>query len=1051
MAEQTFKSPGFFETEVDLSTRERVITGVPAGIAGTAETGPAFVPVTLGSMIDFNNKFGNVTPDKFGPYAVNEFLKNRTAITYVRVLGAGANRTETEIGVTDIEGTVKSAGFIIEGTANAEDVDPLLKRNMGDVVFLSAIHTVPTEWEVPGYPIFTDNRTFGLSAGGDVNLIRGMIFTTSGSRIELLDYDATYDGLPTSDDVATVSSYSDTEDDGTFKLIVSSSQYGNNFANDEGWAGIKIYTASLDPSSKHYVSKILNSDPDMFFKEQHLLYGDFAVESEIARVKSDATATIGLLSGSKNTSAASGNTEQTFEAAYGRFDTRYKPAQTTWFISQPYGDTEYNLFYFETISDGAKASARVKISISSIRRSADPKQPYGSFTVEVRDFGDTDRNIKVLERYPNCTLNPADDDYIAKRIGDMKVYYNFDATTDSERRLVVDGKSPNKSAFVRVVMNGELESSNNIPQNSLPFGFRGLPALKTTDTLTDSSDTYLSPGSAAPLHRCRRLYGATTAASSILTASVIPPVPYRFKVTKGKVKETSSPVYIGEIGSSETADANLYWGVKFERLPLTGSMSKSVLNSNASSIPNPLITAYSKFLGISKMDVLVSGSGADVFNDNKFTLARVALYNAVADGETLGDAIPSQITGSASEHILEAAYLRDQDPDFSNYTVSPDSRARLTMASLLSYADSHSYFNRFTNYLKFTNMMFGGFDGNNILDKDMRLMNDRASSSTSGGKAGGSNITDLNSSYSPGQGPDNNTVFAYRTAAKILLDPMNSRINIMTVPGIRDANVTDHTADLTRDFNQAIYLMDIPSYDQNSNRLYDDSSAKPNVLNTAETFDARSIDNNYVATYFPDVSIVDEINNNRVVKVPSSVVALGALGYNDSVSYPWFAPAGFNRASLENVRNTGVRLTTQNRDTLYELRINPIANFPDGGFVIFGQKTLQQAHTALDRVNVRRMLLEVKRLVVGVANKIVFEQNTPATRARFVAQVTPLLSVVQSQQGIDQFKVIMDSSNNTVEDIEDNRLNGRIVLVPTRAVEFIAIDFIITNAGVSFD
>ena len=161
--------------------------------------------------------------------------------------------------------------------------------------------------------------------------------------------------------------------------------------------------------------------------------------------------------------------------------------------------------------------------------------------------------------------------------------------------------------------------------------------------------------------------------------------------------------------------------------------------------------------------------------------------------------------------------------------------------------------------------------------------------------------------------------------------------------------------------------------------------------------------------------------------------------------------AGFNRGALDSVVNTTVRLTTANRDELYENRINPIANFPNGGFVIFGQKTLQQAQSALDRVNVRRMLIEVKRLVSDVANKIVFEQNTPRTRSKFVAQVTPLLAVIQSQQGIDQFKVVMDSSNNASEDIESNRLNGRIILVPTRAVEFIAIDFIITNAGVSFD
>ena len=144
-------------------------------------------------------------------------------------------------------------------------------------------------------------------------------------------------------------------------------------------------------------------------------------------------------------------------------------------------------------------------------------------------------------------------------------------------------------------------------------------------------------------------------------------------------------------------------------------------------------------------------------------------------------------------------------------------------------------------------------------------------------------------------------------------------------------------------------------------------------------------------------------------------------------------------------------MTAGDRDTLYESMINPIANFPDAGFVIFGQKTLQQSRSALDRVNVRRMLLEVKRLVVDIANKLLFEQNTPETRARFVSQLTPLLSVIQQQQGIDQFKIVCDNSNNTHEDAEANRMNGRIIVVPTRAVEFIAMDFIITNSGVDFE
>jgi phage tail sheath protein FI len=197
------------------------------------------------------------------------------------------------------------------------------------------------------------------------------------------------------------------------------------------------------------------------------------------------------------------------------------------------------------------------------------------------------------------------------------------------------------------------------------------------------------------------------------------------------------------------------------------------------------------------------------------------------------------------------------------------------------------------------------------------------------------------------------------------------------------------------------------------------------------------------------VTQTDPFTGRRVV-LPASVAALSAIAFSDKIAYPWYAPAGFSRGALAAVSNTQVRLNSADRDTLYVARINPIARLPDVGYVIFGQKTLQVSRSALDRLNVRRMVLEVKRIVVGIANMIVFEQNTPATRARFVDSVTPQLAVIQAQQGIESFRVVMDSSNNTETDVEANRLNGRIVIVPTRTVEFIAIDFIVTNAGVSF-
>ena len=1051
MAEQTFRSPGFFEREIDLTQRTVEIEGVPAGVIGTAAHGPAFVPVTLGSFIDFERKFGTLSQDRFGPFAVREWLKNRTAVTYIRVLGAGAANSTGDIQTTLSQGTVKNAGFRIKGTEST--ANGAVGRHEGAVQFIVASHDV-NEYESAGYPLFTDSDSFDTSTS--VRLVRGMILTATGSRIQLLDHDQSYSVTNTADDLAKISGYTGSSEDGTFKLVLSSA-IGSTFGNDESKIGVRIYTASLNPTSDHYIGKFLNKNPDRFQDDQHLFYADFSVEDELARVTYNASkGTVAIVSGSAGTSASSGDTAQTFRDAFGRFDTRYRAAKTTSFISQPFGTKEYDLFHFESLDDGEIGNKKVKISISNLKRSGNKRSDFGTFTVLVRHYDDTDTNLKILEQYPLCTLNPKDENYIANKIGDMKVYYNFDAETESERRLNVEGKRPNRSQYIRIVMNRAVEDGL-IPDNTLPFGFRGLPLIKTNDNFTDD-DNVLAGGTLGK--RLSAVQGSAAVAGEHLTGSILPPVPFRFKATRGALTKDATPSFTGQPGALELADNRFFWGVKTETLPLTGTIGDAILQSNASSTKSVLVESYSKFLGLQKLDTVVTGSGADAFNNNKFSLSKVALYNQIATTSTIEASIATELTGTANEHMRQAAYLRNGALETKNYTILDDGTEaiqRITFATLIA-ARNAKYFNRFTNYAKFTNIMYGGFDGLNILDKDNRLMNDRASSVDANGKADATLGTythqNLHADATAGSGKNNNIINSYRTAARIITDPFASRVNVIAIPGIKDAFITDFVSDLTRDYSKAIYLMDIPAYtDPNSvgvNERIFSQTQLPSVQETVETFEGRAIDNNYVATYFPDVVFEDDINNTHVT-LPASIAALSALGYNDAVAYPWFAPAGFNRGALTNVVNSKVRLNANDRNILYEAKINPIANFPNGGFVIFGQKTLQQDRSALDRVNVRRMLLEVKRIVSNIANGIIFEQNTPSTRARFVAEVTPQLATIQIQQGIDQFKVVMDNTNNTNLDIEQNRLNGRIVLVPTRAVEFIAIDFIITNSGVSFE
>jgi len=1041
MAEQTFRSPGFFEQEIDLSGRRQSIQGTPAGVVGTAEKGPAFVPITVGTFADFKQVFGDLDAKRAGPYAAQKFLENRTALTYTRVLGAGANTSTSDIENTAQWGTVTGAGFYVSASAEVS-VGGNSVRN-GAVMFIVGKHTVATN-EQYGMPLFTDNSSFDTS--GDLNIVRGMLMLASGTRAGIM---AVGSGLAA--DINTADSVHGVDASGEFALFISSStstSFTNRVGTARGYQNVKIYTASLDPSSKNYFGKLLNTDPGRFQEEEHVLYADFAVENELATLNAGSNATVAIVTGSTSTSANS-QSDLEFLNMFGRFDTRYTTAKTTQVISQPFGGVEHDLFHFEALDDGQWANDKVKISIANLKASTDPKNKYGTFEVQVRRFSDTDTKSEILEAFPEVSLDPNDERYIARIMGDKGVRYDFDAENDDEKRLVITGKYPNVSQWVRVIVRPEVERKE-IPPSSLPFGFRGIPTLKTNDALTEivSGDSFSAltddEGNAIGDSGVgRRLVAGEDVP---LSGSIVPPLPFRFKVTRGAVSTAGG--LDGAPGTRETADARLYWGVKFERVPEEATVSDAVLNANASSLPNPLIDAYTKFIGVEKLDTLVTGSGADYFNNNKFTLARVALGN-----KTTAD-----VTGSASEHMLEAAYIRNGVVSAVSGTVIDSTGGdRVTLATLVN--SSSVVFNRFTGYAKFSMPMHGGFDGLNILDSDVGYMNDRASSTESGGKAGstvngGLGLANTADNTMSGRGLENSTVASYRSAVQIMTDPFNVNTNILAIPGIRDPFITDYAGDKTREYSKAIYLMDVPAYGlqdgTTSTRLFAGDTLKPDVRETVEQFAGRATDNNYVSTYFPDV-VADDTDNNRRVIMPASIAALAALGFNDKVSYPWFAPAGFNRGALDFVVNTETRLTQADRDNMYDNRINPIANFPNSGFAIFGQKTLQQAQTSLNRVNVRRMLLEVKRIVEGIAEGLLFEQNNQATRNRFINQVTPQLALVQAQQGIDSFKVVMDNTNNTQEDVESNKLNGRIVLVPTRTIEFIAVDFIITNAGVSFE
>jgi len=368
---------------------------------------------------------------------------------------------------------------------------------------------------------------------------------------------------------------------------------------------------------------------------------------------------------------------------------------------------------------------------------------------------------------------------------------------------------------------------------------------------------------------------------------------------------------------------------------------------------------------------------------------------------------------SATAVVGTAFYLGDYNQDAgANYpsSASPNSGA-------ISLNDA----NTSINSRKFLVPFQGGFDGFKP-NRVVSLGNDIIAGNTQG--------YDCSSNTATG-------TLAYRKAINSVSNPDEFDINMLVLPGLihrLHSSVTTFAKDMCEDRQDTFFIMD--------------ASAWSDSISTA-TNAVQAFDSNYVASYYPWVKILNT-DKNKPVWVPPSVVLPGVIAFNDQVAAEWFAPAGLNRGGLTSVIEAKTRLTRVERDALYEGRLNPIATFPGQGVTVFGQKTLQAKPSALDRINVRRLLIAVKKFIASSTRYLVFENNTAATRNRFLSIVNPYLESIQQRQGLYAFKVKMDETNNTPDVIDRNIMVGEIFLQPAKTAEFIVLDFNVLPTGAAF-
>ena len=364
--------------------------------------------------------------------------------------------------------------------------------------------------------------------------------------------------------------------------------------------------------------------------------------------------------------------------------------------------------------------------------------------------------------------------------------------------------------------------------------------------------------------------------------------------------------------------------------------------------------------------------------------------------------------------------------DGSNVSMSLEDQLGHADASTLgdTYSDGSELVTLALSHIKqrkFVVPFQGGFDGSNPAVP----------------KYTGANIANTNT-----QGFDCSTsstggTVAYKKAINAISNADEFDINMLVTPGLvhgLHSGITNHAISKMEARGDAFYVLDCTKHG-------DTIATATNAIN--------SLDSNYAATYYPWVKIVDR-NTSLPVWVPPSVVLAGTIAYTDKVAHEWFAPAGLNRGGLTTVLEAQTRLTHSERDDLYEERVNPIASFPGQGVCVWGQKTLQGRPSALDRVNVRRLLIKLKKFIASSSRYLVFEQNTTATRNRFLNIVNPFLESVQSNSGLSAFRVVMDDTNNTADVVDRNQLVGQIFIQPTRTAEFIVLDFVVQPTGASF-
>lgn len=406
---------------------------------------------------------------------------------------------------------------------------------------------------------------------------------------------------------------------------------------------------------------------------------------------------------------------------------------------------------------------------------------------------------------------------------------------------------------------------------------------------------------------------------------------------------------------------------------------------------------------------------------------------------------------NTTKNVLESWVNVSLDPMLPNYIsrVIGDKKQVYVAANSLtgdgSYVANSGSFNNISRYVRVSNVNTPHIDSidNNGVFKYNQYSGSLPMVNTSGSFGGGVPATNLTQNFNETIGNGNSGAANiqgvqsddYILAASLLTNKDEYDFNLLLAPGVTlDTSAASNLISTCETSGNSMIILDA--------KVYGSAVSAVSAAATAQN-------SNYAAAYWPWVQVYSS-GLGKLVWVPSSVVMGGVYAFNDQVGAEWFAPAGLTRGGIPSVVQAERKLQNSDRNTLYSVNINPLATFPGNGVTAWGQKTLQKRQTALDRVGVRRLLINLKRYVTNVSRTLVFEQNTIVTRNKFINQVNPYMESVVQRQGLYAFRVVMDDSNNTADVIDRNQLVGQILIQPTKTAEFIILDFSILPTGVTF-